>query len=163
MRSHILLVVLFFLTINSYCQNNEVIIKLDDFATLRLVKKPFNKEQRKIIFWDETKETITSIDGKPIYGTDATMPISELTKAELIIGEVRIDLETSGMYDPWYDDYNTVNFELEKFLGNPFRLRCLFSSGAGTYLSEWTIIDNVSYRTMITYDLKILDVIRFNE
>ena len=163
MKTFLMILFLGFYSINGFSQIDTLNIDLNDSTKLILIKEKFNKDSRNIIYWDSSQQAITSIDNTPVYGTDATMPFSELTFAELLLNGKKIRLETTGMFDPWTEADTNISYEVEKFLGNPMKLKCLFSNGAGTYLVEWTIIGEKSYRTMITYDMKILDVINFKE
>jgi len=150
-----------FYAINGFSQNDTLNIDLNDSTKLTLIKEKFIKGNRDIIYWDSTQQAITSIDNMPVYGTDATMPLTELTFAELQLNDKKIKLETTGMFDPWTEADTIIRYEIEKHLGNPMKLRCLFSYGAGAYLVEWTIIGEKSHKTMITHDMRVLDVIDF--
>lgn len=163
MKVLLIFVITSLISLNGLCQDNQFTVTINDSIRLKLIKEDFNKNNREIIYWDSTQQAISSIDGKPVYGTDACIPLSELTFAELQINNRKIKLETFGMYDPWEDRDTIIRCEVEQFLGNPLKIRCWFSTGAGSYLVEWTVIGDKSFRTMITYDMKILDIIQIKE
>lgn len=163
MRIFLTIVLLGIYATNRFSQRSKLTANVNDSIRLKLVKEGFIKNNRVIVYWDSTQQAISSIDEKPVYGTDAAMPLTELIFAELQINDKKIKLDTYGMFDPWTETDTNIRCEIEKVLGNPMKLRCLFSYGAGTYFVEWTIIGKESYRTMITYDMKILDLIDFKE
>ncbi|MGD1846776.1 MAG: hypothetical protein ACFB10_15410 [Salibacteraceae bacterium] len=142
-------------------RETEIVLPLNDSVQLRLVKTPFQAERHTVNYWVDSKEAISSIDGYPVYGTDAMLPQSELTFAELITPEGNIRLQTLGMYDPWADSNLTILYQFERFAGNPPRVKCLFSNGAGSYLVEWVIVGDKSFRTVLTNDLALLDAAKF--
>lgn len=134
----------------AYSQNQKAIV-LNDSTTLLLVRTTFDPKGKDIVYWSDSDQALTSIDGHPIFGTDATMPRTQLTSATLHIGSQKISLDVSGMYDPWYDNTEVEpTFVLNKFLGNPARLRGGLGIGAGHYYVEWTIVGGTSIRTILT-------------
>ena len=144
---------LILLSTNLYSQNEELTIQLNDSTSLMLIRSDFIIEDRQIEFWDERKDAISLIDNELVYGTDATIPKYELKKAVLKIGDAEIELNTVGMYDPWFDNKKpNCRFRITRFLSNPFRLRGSLSIGAGQYFVEWSIINNKAFRTLISHD-----------
>jgi hypothetical protein len=159
----ILVLISFWLALNvTVLGQEQVRIALNDSVRLTLVKDSFHKASKKIVYWDSTKQAISSIDGRPVYGTDAIMPESELTSAYLHIRDKKINLNVECMYDPWQNETNTLRAQAIQHGGNPLKVQCLLSNGAGTYLAEWIIIENKSFRTMITSDMAIIDTLEFN-
>ena len=163
MKPILILILLGSFAIKGFSQGDTLIIAMNDSTQLKLVKDKFDKELHEIVYWESGKQAITSIDGKPVFGTDATIPETELIFAELTLRNEKISLETYGMFDPWPETGSIVSYQVEKFLGNPLRIRCLFSNGTGAYLAEWTIVGNKAFRTMITHDLKVIDAVNFKE
>ena len=160
-RTLLTVFILLFCTSLSFGHSDTLTISLNDTTQLTLIQETFKPSEHTIVFWDSTQQAVTSIDQKPVFGTDATMPVTELTFAELKVNGQAIGLETTGMYDAWKKGDTSVAYSVQKVLGNPLMIRCLFSYGAGTYLVEWTIIEDKSYRTLITSDMRILDSLDF--
>lgn len=163
MKNYLILTFLCFTCITSFAQKDTLNIVVNDSTTLTLVREKFDKTQHEIVYWDSTEQAVSSIDGKPVYGTDASLPNTQLVFAEMQLNSQRVGLETKGMFDPWLDGNTEIACKVEQTLGNPLRLRCLFSIGAGTYLVEWTIIEQSSFLTMITSDWSVLDAISFDD
>ena len=140
-----------------FAQERQVQIELNDSTRLVLVQAPFDATGKDIVYWNESKDAISSIDGMPVYGTDATMPQNVLQSATLFMGDKKYALDVSGMYDPLYHDPEvTPQFVLNKFMGNPARLRGGLGIAAGHYYVEWTITGERSFRTILTYDWEFL-------
>ncbi|MBO9701261.1 MAG: hypothetical protein J7604_13715 [Sporocytophaga sp.] len=59
------------------------------------------------------------------------------------------------MFDPYVDIKVKEEFFIEPNYAG-FILRAKFSIGAGTYGVEWLIVEDKSYKTVITNDLKII-------
>ncbi|PKV51764.1 hypothetical protein ATE84_3862 [Aquimarina sp. MAR_2010_214] len=140
----------FLLTSSLLAQEQTVGFKLNDSTTLSFTTKPFDPSHKKFQYYDETHPY--SIDGKPIFGTDANMPKHELVKAILQINETEYNLQVDTMYDPGIEKENMHRFKIIK-TGPMLSLKARFSDGAGGYLAEWVIIiGGKSIRTMLTND-----------
>ena len=98
-----------------------------------------------------------------MIGTDGEIPEYKLTKAILNIGNTRIDLQIDDMYNPWFGE--KFNRKLIKLEGkkNNLKLKVIFSDGAGTYLAEWLINDNVSIRTILSSDENVVKENFYNQ
>lgn len=121
-------------------------IQINKDVQLKLVEKKFNPEEHNIQTEDEV---VYTIDGHLVFGTDLTMPQTELDQAMLIMGDKTIPLNVKGIYNPEIDlildsDSYSFNNILELYV-----LRCLFSVGAGRTAVEWYIYKGKSERTMI--------------
>ncbi len=88
------------------------------------------------------------IDGKPVFGTDWELPKSQLIKAGVKMGSQTINLEVSGMFNPFLGKPDQQNFTIETVEGG-YLVRGNFSDGAGSYEAEWLIIENISIRTKL--------------
>lgn len=154
-RNIIFLLIL--ISTNLYSQNEELTIQFNDSTSLMLIRTKFLIEDKQIEYWDGRRDAISLIDNELVYGTDAMIPKYELIKAVLKIGETEIELNTVGMYDPWYDNQKLNDrFSITRFLANPFRLRGCLSYGAGQYFVEWSIINNKAFRTLISHNTNFI-------
>ncbi|SRR6266568_5506935 len=133
----------------------EITIELSPTAKLRLGKSEFDPKKHalstcKVLDWKP--DPVCVIDGKPIFGTDWSMPTSKLDYARLEINGKPIDLDVSCLYNPWSGETRSkAGFALQETEGG-WVLRGEFSDGAGYYSVRWLIINGVSVRTLITHD-----------
>ncbi len=99
---------------------------------------------------------VYQIDGQLVFGTDWGIPDTKLDKMILTIGNDKIKLDVSTMYNPWIGNYcNAHYFELKPIEGG-YLLIANFSDGAASYITEWKIIKDKSVRTMISVDEGII-------
>ena len=96
------------------------------------------------------------MNGRPIFGTDGTIPKFTLTKATLTVGRNKYDLQVDNMYNPWFGDGVYDKLFKIRIDGTEIRLTGLFSDGAGSYGAEWLIVGKSSIRTILTKDEWIL-------
>ena len=151
MKFKILLLILTATTL-SYSSEKFVEIRISDNISISLYKSEFdttlhNIERCIILDWFG----ICKIDGKQVYGTDWEMPKSKLDSAFVQIDNIKIPLEVSCMYNPWFGEINKELFSLQKCEGG-FIIKGTFSDGAGSYSVEWRIIKNTSLRISIFDD-----------
>ena len=107
----------------------------------------------KIVDWSG----ICLIDGKPIFGTDWDLPISQLDSAYIDNNGIKIKLDVSCMFNPWFGEKpEKNNFTIEDCEAG-FFLNGYFSGSAGSYVAQWKIIDNVSIRTIIASDEELIN------
>ena len=152
-----LLLLIFLFSSWTTCAQSEKTIVLNDSTKLLLVRDTFEPKGKDIVYWSNSDQALTSIDGHPVFGTDATMPRTQLSSATLVIGDQKIDLDVSGMYDPWADHPDDKpTFVFNKFMDNPARLRGSLGSGAGHYYIEWTVVADKSFRTILTSDSEFI-------
>ena len=151
---HSILILLFISSFKLISQVEKVSIKVNDTISIELTRESFKKKNKNIQYKDSLH--LYSIDSNPVFGTNMVIPKHQLIEAKLIIKNKGITLNTSFMYDPWWKNKNTIIFKV-KNIHNGIQLRGLFSSGAGSYVAEWHIIENKSTRTIITQDLLLLD------
>ena len=96
------------------------------------------------------------IDQKPFFGTDGKMPQKYLEALIFEMNGTQIPLEVTGMYEPLINKENIKNkISVSHHWGDVFKVRAMFSDGAGSYIAEWLIIKNESTRTHIS-DLESL-------
>ena len=154
MKNSILIILFLLYSIIGLSQTDKSVIKLNDSTTVELERTEFNASEKKIDYYAD--KIPIGINGKLILGTDGKLPIYKLTKATLILGTRKYDLQVENMYNPWLGkEFNQDLIKLEQD-GNQFRLKMIFSDGAGTYGSEWLIIGNSSLQTILTADENLI-------
>ena len=153
MKKKLLLIPFIIITFNCLGQTDKALIQLNDSITLSLEREPFELNNKTINFQNNIP---IGIDKKLLLGTDGRIPEYKLTKAILNINNSRINLQIDDMYNPWFEE--KFNRELVKLHNekNRLKLKVIFSDGAGTYLAEWLIIDNISIRTILSPDENVL-------
>ncbi|OVE76495.1 hypothetical protein BVX98_05815 [bacterium F11] len=100
------------------------------------------------------KESICLIDGKPFFGSDGDVPRRELVSMKVEIQDKPIELDVTGMFNPWNvyknEDYVSKDqYRIEHIWENTWVLRGSFSDGAGYYSAEWMISEGGSIRTIL--------------
>jgi hypothetical protein len=141
------------IAVQTFGQHKEVKLKLTENVVLTLVKDTFDPKGKNVEMSDNV---VISIDHKLVFGTDGEVPRTYLKKATLTIGTKSYDLQVDGMYDPWLEDYfNEKVFSLNSE-GPKYRIRGIFSDGAGSYAAEWVVYGQGSIRTILTDDEKLL-------
>src|SRR5690606_2469749 len=144
-----LTLILLLINFNLFAQSNKIQIKLNDSISLTLEKSDFKLTDQKIDYY---KNFSIGINGKIIFGTDGELPKSQLTKAQLKIGEKIYNLVTDGMYNPWFGNgINETLFRLNIQNGE-IKFGGIFSDGAGSYGAEWIVYKNSSIRTILSKD-----------
>ena len=153
MKKTLILITFIIISLNCLGQSDKAVIQLNDSTTFYLERESFEVNNKTINFQNNIP---IGIDKKLLIGADGELPKYKLTKAILNIGNSRIKLQIDDMYNPWFGEkFNRelVKLESEK---NSLKLKVIFSDGAGTYLAEWLIIDNVSIRTILSPDENVL-------
>lgn len=90
------------------------------------------------------------ISGAPFWGSDGKIPHSKLSKLVVTIGAERISLDTQGMYNPVLtQDTMSERIDVNHSWGDVYRVKGVFSDGAGSYIAEWLIIKGKTLRTFI--------------
>ena len=84
----IFLAIVFFPSLVSSSSEEKVDIQLDNSVVLKLIRNKFNIADRQIVYKNYADKTITLIDNYLVFGTDATIPTSELTSATLVLEEI---------------------------------------------------------------------------
>ena len=138
------------LSVISYGQKNVVSIDINDSVNLKMGRVLFDTTGKTIEYYKGTFPF--AIDGRPLFGTDGDIPKYQLSHAILTIGQQKYDLQVDNMYNPWFSNKPYVGLFSIKKDGNQFRLRAIFSDGAGSYMVEWLMVGKSSIMTMITKD-----------
>ena len=96
----------------------------------------------------KTFDSFLISDNELVFGTDGEVPITKLDKLRLIVKGKNIDLETSSMYNPNGKslDIRKSQFDISLLSPEVYILKGVFSDGAGTYIAEWLIVQDVSVR-----------------
>jgi hypothetical protein len=90
------------------------------------------------------------IDGKPVFGTHGSLPSIEIVSLTLRMGERRIPLDASAMYNPWSPrEDRDVYAWLSRELGDRLVIRGEFSDGAAAYVAEWEVVEGSALRTVL--------------
>lgn len=90
------------------------------------------------------------IDGKPVYGTHRSMPVTEILSLKLLAGGHEIPLDASGMYNPQSPrEDREFYFWVSRELTDRLVIRGEFSEGAAAYFGEWEIVEGSSVRTIL--------------
>lgn len=92
---------------------------------------------------------ICLINNQPLWGADGKLPDTKLKKATVTINTARIELDTSGMYNPLISTDRKPHYKVIHYYGDTWKVRGRFSDGAGTYYAEWLVTKNGSMRIMI--------------
>ena len=147
-----------FSQVSSFIDN--VVFDFSDGTKLHLFASVFDSTKHsikycKILDWSG----VCLIDEKPVFGTDWDIPKITLDRAYLEINNKKIELEVTGMYNPWFREPQKKFFSVIKWAKSGFIIRGYFSDGAGGYVAEWQIIAGVSIRTILSNDDDI--VMRF--
>ncbi|MDO7887162.1 hypothetical protein [Hymenobacter cheonanensis] len=149
---------LFFSTLRLQAQR--VSVKFNANAILVLERVPFSAVGKSLKYYPskETNErrSVASINGKPFFGSDGEVPRYTLAKAVLLLNGRPYKLRVDRMYNPWFGnsdkDYpNKREFRLLK-KGSKYKLRGMFSDGAGGYVAEWQFTGKSFVRTVLTND-----------
>jgi len=130
-------------------------ININDSISLVFTQASFYPKQHKIV--TNSNELIAVIDDYLVFGTDATLPKTELVNIVLIINGKSSILNTKGIYNPNISTIENNSIVIHQTLLG-YEIRVLFSNGAGTCGAEWVIDeDNNAFRTIITNKWDVLD------
>jgi len=137
--------------------------KFVDSATLIL--SPGIELHLKASIFDSTKHTIKYcevgphsdpwkgvclIDGRPVFGAGWEIPYTVLDEAYVMIGQKKIVLDISSMYNPWVEFPNKEFFSINQTEGGII-INAKFSDGDGSYEAQWFIIEGTSVRLKLDY------------
>lgn len=119
-------------------------------VTLHVRASKFRPEDHKIerfTIWADW-QGVGLIDGKQVFGTDWSMPHTQLIAAHVEIGGKTIPLDVSCLFNPWVDIPSKDQFSCTPVEGG-YKIRGGFSDGAGSYSVEWRIVRDHSVRLCI--------------
>lgn len=149
---------LFFLTLPLQAQ--KVSVRFNKNATLVLERVPFSAVGKSFKYYrgegSNAYHSLALINGKSFFGTDGEIPRYTLAKALLLLNGHHYKLRVDRMYNPWFGNDTSYqpykdSFRLLKTEGG-YRVRGMFSDGAGGYVAEWRITSQSSVRTILTND-----------
>ena len=132
---------------------SDVSLKLRPNVVLNLRASIFDASRHKI-----TKTNpggVRLIDGKQFFGTDLTVPKTQLDSAAIVIGETRVALDVSHMFNPWVNAPSPERFTLTPY-EDGWLLAGAFSDGGGAYVARWRILNGTSIRGILTDDDDIM-------
>jgi hypothetical protein len=128
---------------------NRHIIKLKDNIILEVTAVPFDAAKHRVTECEVMgSKVVCLVDDRPAFGTDWTLPRSQLVQATVKIGSRVVDLDVSCMFNPWFDKPDAQDFNAENVYGG-YLIRGNFSDAAGTYKAEWLVIKSSSVRTRL--------------
>jgi hypothetical protein len=141
-----------FLTFDSYSQVKTTTIELGSNIKITSSIESFNPKNHEIDTCDTGLgwKAICLIDNNPVFGTDHNMPKYQLLKLTIKINNATIPLCTDYMYDLNWDNSIRKDQFLFKKDEVGYSLYGFFSDGAGSYGVCWKIINNKSFRLIIT-------------
>ena len=88
----------------------------------------------------------------PLFGTDGDIPHTTLKELTLVQGKIKVPLDVSGMYDPWFEKPNPSRFRFRAFDSRNAIITGIFSDAAGSYVAEWLIVDHIGVRILLSKD-----------
>jgi hypothetical protein len=126
-------------------------ININDSIVLEVCISKFNPQNHSIDYWDINGwQGIGFIDNNFVFGNDWEIPFTKLQYLRLFLGQTKIDLEVSAMFNPNGTDLfcREDQFIISAIEGG-YLLEGYFSDGAGAYHVTWIIFRNKSIRTLI--------------
>jgi hypothetical protein len=129
-------------------------VTLPGGAQLQFVVAPFDSTGETI---SRVGNYVTAVGGRPIWGTDGSIPDSVLSRAHVLLGGVQVDLDVADMYNARPYARN-MNVQQDQVLDR-YTVTGLFSDGAGSFVASWDIANNVARRNIITNDDMIICVL----
>jgi hypothetical protein len=117
--------------------------------TLEMTASPFDAAKHRVTECEVMgSKVVCLIDDKPVFGTDWTLPRSQLVQASVKIGSRVVDLDVSCMFNPWFEKPDPRDFGAQK-VDEGYLIRGFFSDAAGSYNAEWLVIRSSSVRTRL--------------
>jgi hypothetical protein len=133
-------------------------VPLGSGATLHLTAAPFDSAAHTLSRYPGAG--VYAIDGRPFFGSDASIPETVLTSAEFEAGGTRTPLDVRGMFNPWHEAPAPHDFQVESYgIEGGWLVRGLFSDGAGSYAAEWLVVGDGSLRTVLTNNDLVIPVL----
>tara|TARA_B100000795_G_C22488283_1_gene319279 strand:- start:62 stop:559 length:498 start_codon:yes stop_codon:yes gene_type:complete len=153
MKSNLTILILT-LTLSSFCQSIKSNITLTDSTSIRAIISNFKISSNKLDTCDTGLgwETICLIDNQQWFGSDAglELPKNQLDSLSISINGLKIQLETSKMFNPSFSGkISERQFKLIK-TETGYTLYAFFSDGAGGYTAHWDIINDKSFRNVLS-------------
>ena len=128
---------------------------------LELKEQSFIKEEHKITFCSNSKQSICLITNRIPFGTDGNIPKENFTYIKLQVQNKEYILQSTDMYDAWgsraFGDDDVMDYFVARcYDSNNCIARGLFSDGAGSFIAEWQIRSGVSQRTVLTSQVDLI-------
>jgi len=162
-RTILLLLFFYFLfcisNTNSYAatplKTSQVITK--NGYTVNIAFSKFDQKKHKLD-WCE-KGYLCNIDGAHFIGTDGSMPVASIHNIYLNLNGKAINLSSKNMYiGSWkYAELNAINITVRKLSKHLFKVRGVFSDGAGAFYAEWNVLGGTSMRTVLSDSESLID------
>lgn len=126
----------------------EYSVVLTSDIRLKMKRSEFHPENHKVT---KCGDVYCLIDGDIFFGSFFFMPKYKLESAELIYSGRTVNLDVSGLYEPWYGEHSSDNrgYTLSKITGGHELVAC-FSDASGSYVVAWQVKQNSSVRTLIS-------------
>jgi len=128
-------------------------LKLRPDILLHLRASIFDASRHKITKFEAGP--VRLIDGKQFFGTDGGVPRTRLDSAAIVIGETKVTLDVSRMFNPWGNAPSPEHFTLTPY-EEGWLLAGLFSDAGGAYVAVWRILNGTSIREILTDDEDII-------
>lgn len=117
-------------------KTNKIVFQKDSIR-VEMITKPFLKSAHAIQY-DKTHRVVTTIDHKPIWGTDGNLPTVAYHQIRIKIGNKQVevpDKELANLFEPNFD-FTKVNYDKQSDL---LYMSSVNSDGAGGYVVVWVI------------------------
>lgn len=127
-----------------------------DNVIFEIASSPFVLGQHSVVYCNDNLVCI--IDGNIMFGSDGVLPASKVDFAKLIINGVEINLDTSGMFNAWVNEFDSKRMVYDIY-SDYIVITVFMSDGAGTYVVQWLVRSGGSIRTIISDDYEIIEVL----
>jgi hypothetical protein len=113
---------------------------------------PFQQTQHKIEWCtrSDSYRHVCLIDGRPYFGTDGTVPVTQLDKIVFVHAKHNVQLDVSCMFNPWVGSPNVSLFSADSS-DDGYIVRGGFADGAGAYVAAWQVVGGGSVRTSLEW------------
>ena len=122
-------------------------IQLDKNISLAFTIEQFVKSEYKVT--DCGGGYICLVNDKPLWGADGKLAESTLKNMLVNIKGRKIELDTAGMFNPMISMAGKHKFQVLNYYDDAWKVRGVFSDGAGTYYAEWLVANGNSMRIVI--------------
>lgn len=125
--------------------------------TLNIAFEKFDPKSHKLV-WCK-KEYLCSIDGAQLIGTDSSIPVASIRSIYIRLNGKNIKLDSKNMYiGSWkHAELHAKNITVRKLSNLMFKVRGVFSDGAGAFYAEWNIRGDISMRTILSDSESLID------
>jgi hypothetical protein len=121
---------------------------------IKIIEKQFSKSIFKITNCGSYSAACI-INGQIAFGAADEIPKTYISMINAFYKGYSYSLDSSNMYNAWGNRKFELNGKIRYFGGWCYdgkncQFRGLFSDAAGTFVTEWKVIDGVSVRTVLT-------------